>query len=58
MEQLFIGLAVGAILAYFIFTRFNFKSKKENTSSQSIILMDKIKKVCKFITVEGDFYEI
>lgn len=58
MEQLFIGLAVGAILAYFIFTRFNFKSKKENTSSQSIILMDKIKKVCKFITVEGDFSEI
>ena len=34
-----------------------FKLKKQ-TNSQSIILLDKIKKVCKFITVEGDFAEI
>ncbi len=27
-------------------------------NSQSILLLDKIKKVCKFITVEGDFAEI
>nr|WP_321232320.1 DUF4230 domain-containing protein [uncultured Psychroserpens sp.] len=31
---------------------------KKQTNSQSIILLDKIKKVCKFITVEGDFAEI
>jgi hypothetical protein len=58
MEQLFLGLAVGAVSAYFLFTRFNFKLRKEKTSSQSVILMDKIKRVCKFITVEGDFSEI
>ena len=58
MEELFIGLAAGAILAYFLFNRFNFKLKKEKTNSQSVILMDKIRKVCKFITVEGDFSEI
>lgn len=58
MEQIFIGLALGAIGAYFLFSRFNFKSKSENTSAQSVILIDKIKKVCKFITVEGDFSEI
>jgi hypothetical protein len=58
MEQIFIGLALGAIAAYFLFSRFNFKSKSENTSAQSVILIDKIKKVCKFITVEGDFSEI
>ena len=58
MEQLLIGLAAGAILAYFLFTRFNFKLKREKTSSQSVVLMDKIKMVCKFITVEGDFSEI
>ena len=28
------------------------------TSEQSVVLMDKIKSVCKFITVEGDFSEI
>ena len=31
---------------------------KKQTTSQSVILLDKIKKVCKFITVEGDFAEI
>lgn len=31
---------------------------KKRTKSQSVILLDKIKKVCKFITVEGDFAEI
>jgi hypothetical protein len=31
---------------------------KKQTNSQSIILLEKIKRVCKFITVEGDFAEI
>ncbi|MFT5846626.1 DUF4230 domain-containing protein [Psychroserpens sp.] len=31
---------------------------KKQTNSQSIILLDKIKRVCKFVTVEGDFAEI
>jgi len=34
-----------------------FRSKKR-TNSQSIILLDKIRRVCKFVTVEGDFAEI
>lgn len=58
MEYLFIGLAVGAILAYFIFARFNKYRSKERADEQSVILMDKIRSVCKFITVEGDFSEI
>ena len=31
---------------------------KQLANAQSVILLDKIKKVCKFITVEGDFAEI
>jgi hypothetical protein len=58
MEYLFIGLAAGAILAYFIFARFNKYRSKERADEQSVILMDKIRSVCKFITVEGDFSEI
>lgn len=58
MELLFIGLAAGAIVAYFIFARFNKFRNKERADEQSVILMDKIKSVCKFITVEGDFSEI
>ena len=58
MELLFIGLAVGAVIAYFIFAAFNKDRSKLKTSEQSVVLMDKIKSVCKFISIEGDFSEI
>ncbi|WP_300435620.1 DUF4230 domain-containing protein [Christiangramia sp.] len=58
MELLFIGLAVGAVIAYFIFAAFNKDCSKLKTSEQSVVLMDKIKSVCKFISIEGDFSEI
>ncbi len=58
MELLFIGLAVGAIVAYFLFARFSGGRKKEKITTQSVILMERIRSVCKFITVEGDFSEI
>src|SRR5690606_36387708 len=58
MEYLFIGLAVGAVLAYFVFSRFNGIGTREKVNTQSVILMEKIRSVCKFITVEGDFSEI
>ncbi len=58
MELLFIGLVSGAILTYFIFARFQWVGKKKRTASQAIILKDKIRQVCKLISVEGDFAEI
>jgi len=58
MEQIFIGLAIGAVIAYFIFSFFNGNRKKERVNTQSVILMEKIRSVCKFISVEGDFSEI
>lgn len=58
MELLFIGLAAGSILAYLIFSRFSRGRKKEDATTQSVVLMEKIRSVCKFITVEGDFAEI
>lgn len=58
MEYLFIGLALGTILAFFLYSRFGSSSGKRHAQSQSVILMEKIRTVCKFITVEGDFAEI
>jgi len=58
MELLFLGLAVGAIVAYFIYNWFSKKTKRPDTQMQSTVLMERIKAVCKFITVEGDFAEI
>ncbi|MDH7448012.1 DUF4230 domain-containing protein [Aquimarina sp. 2201CG14-23] len=58
MELLFVGLLMGAILAYFIFARFSAVKRKSGVQAQSTILMEKIRSVCKLVTVEGDFAEI
>ena len=58
MELLFLGLISGAIVSYFIFQKFSSVSKKSLTEKQSVILLDKIKKVSKLITIEGEFAEI
>ncbi|AGC76705.1 uncharacterized protein DUF4230 [Nonlabens dokdonensis] len=54
----FLGLALGAIASFFIFKYFFKGGKRENRQEQSVVLMEKIRSVCKFITVEGDFSEI
>ncbi len=53
-----LGIAVGAILMYWVFSFFYRKKDKERTNSQSVILLEKMQKVCKLISVEGDFAEI
>ncbi|WP_428742029.1 DUF4230 domain-containing protein [Tenacibaculum sp.] len=58
MELLFLGLAGGAIISFFIFKKFTSVSRKNLTEKQSVVLLDKIKKVSKLITVEGEFAEI
>ncbi|RZS99727.1 DUF4230 domain-containing protein [Aquimarina brevivitae] len=58
MELLFIGLLAGAVISYFILSRFNASKRKEKAQSQSVLLMEKIRSVCKLVTVEGDFAEI
>ncbi|TCP28439.1 uncharacterized protein DUF4230 [Tenacibaculum skagerrakense] len=58
MELLFLGSAVGAVISYFIFQKFSNDRRKNLTETQSVILLDKIKKVTKLITVEGEFAEI
>ena len=58
MELLFLGLISGTVISYFIFQKFSSTSKKHLTEKQSVILLDKIKKVSKLITIEGEFAEI
>ncbi|MEM9144236.1 MAG: DUF4230 domain-containing protein, partial [Bacteroidota bacterium] len=54
----FVGLILGVLLTYWIYSRFRKKRKKEMTQRQSTVLLDKIKSVCKLVSVEGDFAEI
>ena len=56
--ETFLGLILGAILMYWLFSFFRKKKNKEVTKQQSTVLLDKIKSVCKLISVEGDFAEI
>ena len=56
--ETFFTLIIGGIVGLGIYTLYNHLQSKKKVSAQSVILLDKIKKVCKFITVEGDFAEI
>ena len=53
-----LGLILGAILMYWTYSLFRKKERKERTKHQSIVLLERIRKVCQLITVEGDFAEI
>jgi hypothetical protein len=55
MELLFVVYAVAAVVAFKVFGDF---SKKEDRQKQRAVLLEKIRSVYKFITVEGDFTEV
>ncbi|WP_138432892.1 DUF4230 domain-containing protein [Winogradskyella algicola] len=57
METFFI-IIISVLVTLGLVTIFRQWKIKKKTSEQSIVLLDKIKRVCKFITVEGDFAEI
>lgn len=53
-----LGLILGAVLMYWLFSLFRRKKNKELTERQSTVLLDKIRNVAKLVSVEGDFAEI
>lgn len=53
-----LGLLLGAILMYWLYGFFTKKKRKELTEHQSTVILDRIKSVCKLVSVEGDFAEI
>lgn len=56
--EAFLGIIIGVLVTLGIVTYFKSVKKKSLVNAQSVLLLDKIKTVCKFITVEGDFAEI
>jgi len=56
--EAFLGLVLGAILMYWLYGMFTRKKRKELTEHQSTVILDRIKSVCKLVSVEGDFAEI
>ena len=57
MEAL-LGLFLGAIVTYWVMRYIKVQNRKDLTNAQSAILMEKIRKVWKLISVEGEFAEI
>lgn len=56
--EVFLAVIIAVLVTLGVVTILKSIKKKQLVNSQSTILLDKIKKVCKFITVEGDFAEI
>ena len=57
LVEAFLGLILGAILMYWLYNLFAKKKRRELTEHQSTVILDKIKRVCKLVSVEGDFEE-
>lgn len=57
MEAL-LGLFLGAIITYWVLKYIKIQKSKDMTNAQSVIIMERIRKVWKLITVEGEFAEI
>lgn len=56
--EAFLGVIIGVLATLGGVTYIKSIKSKLLVRSQSVLLLDKIKSVCKFITVEGDFAEI
>ncbi|MGB5690988.1 MAG: DUF4230 domain-containing protein [Flavobacteriaceae bacterium] len=56
--EIILGLVLGAILMYWMYSFFRKKQRKELTKHQSTVLLERMKRVCQLITIEGDFAEI
>ena len=56
--ETFFSIIFSILVTLAVVTFYKEWRKKQRTNTQSVLLLDKIKKVCKFITVEGDFAEI
>jgi len=53
-----LGLIFGALASYGVYFYMEKKEMLKRTNNQSVLLLDKIKSVCKLVTVEGDFSEV
>ena len=56
--EVLLGLLLGVVGTLWGMNYFNRKKSVQQIEKQSVVLLEKIKSVCKLITVEGDFAEI
>lgn len=59
MKKIFIGIGIALVFfaGIFVANLFLKKEIQEQRNVQSVVLLEKVKKVCKLVTVEGEFLE-
>jgi hypothetical protein len=55
---LLLGIVLGSIIMFLGYRAFRFNKRKELIEKQSVILLEKVRNVCKLVMVEGEFAEI
>ncbi|MBL7473855.1 DUF4230 domain-containing protein [Robertkochia sediminum] len=58
LTEILLGFLLGGLGMYWLFTIWRSRKSREVTHSQSVVLLEKIRNVCKLVTVEGEFAEI
>lgn len=56
--EILIGFFLGGLGMFWLFSIYRSKKSREITKSQGVVLLEKIRNVCKLVTVEGEFAEI
>ncbi len=56
--QILVGILLGALATYTVYSFFNKRKGIERTEKQAVILLEKIKTVAKLVVVEGELAEI
>ncbi len=59
MKKIFIGIGIALVFfaGIFVANLFFQKEVQEQKNVQSVVLLEKVKKVCKLVTIEGEFLE-
>ena len=55
---LLVGIFLGGLLMFFGYKAFWLNRKRELVERQSVVLLEKVRNVCKLVMVEGEFAEI
>jgi Protein of unknown function (DUF4230) len=55
---LLLGIFLGGLLMFFGYKAFWLNRKRELVEKQSVVLLEKVRNVCKLVMVEGEFAEI
>ncbi len=58
LVEALLGVLLGVLITYWFVQERGSRRRRQRTHEQGMLILEKIKSVCKLVTVEGDFAEI